>query len=128
SQELRFYNLSGQATGDWRAFFEPLLADPAAGRPLPAAALAPALAAREDWPPHLALFVAFLRLFGHLQEDLNALPRRHLAYYDEAVLGLARRAPAADGVHVVFELARNSAPTLLPPGTALPARTDAKGP
>ncbi len=128
--EIRFYNLSGQPAGDWRAFLEPLLdpsAGPAADRALPAGQLEAALAARRDWPPHLALYLAFLHLYGHLQADLNELPERHLRHYDEAVLGLLRRAPAADAVHVLFELARNAAPVLLPAGTALDAGKDAAG-
>lgn len=121
AEEVRFYSRSGQAVGDWRAFLEPLLADPQTGTALGQAELATAMAERDDWPAHVALFLVFLELFGHLQRDLNELPRRHLRHYYERVLGLAPRAAVADDVHVVFELARNAAPTLLAAGTALDA-------
>jgi hypothetical protein len=112
AEEIRFYNLSGQATGDWRAFLEPL-ADPDSAPPRTL--------------PHLALFLAFLHLFGHLQDDLNELPERHLRHYVEQFLGLRRREPAGDAVHVIFELARNAAPAPLPAGTPLDAGKDAAG-
>jgi len=124
--EIRFYDLTGQATGDWRPFLEPLI-DPATGRVPPTPELEAALAARGDWPPHLVLFLVFLKLFGHLQGDLNELPEKHLRHYFEKELGLRRRDAAGDEVHVIFELARNAAPTLLPAGTLLDAGKDEKG-
>ncbi len=124
--EIRFYDLSGQATGDWRPLLEPLV-DPATGHARPTPELEAALAARGDWPPHLVLFLVFLKLFEHLQDDLNELPDRHLHHYYEKELGLQRREAAGDDVHVVFELARNAASTLLPAGTLLDAGKDEKG-
>lgn len=124
--EIRFYDLSGQATGDWQAFVEPLL-DPATSQVLPTAQLEAILEKRADWPPHLVLFLAYLKLFQNLQGDLNQLTERHLRYYYETELGLQRRAASADDVHVVFELARNGAPTLISAGTLLDAGKDDKG-
>ena len=124
AEEVRFYNRSGQAVGDWRALLEPLLADAAAGTALPAVRLQRAFASRGDWPPHLTLFLVFLELFRHLQDDLNELPRRHLRHYYEQVLALAPKQAVADEVHVLFELARNASPTLLAAGTVLDAGKD----
>src|SRR5262249_26458979 len=80
-----------------------------------------------DWPPHLVLFLAFLKLFQHLQGDLNQLTERHLRYYYEKELGLQRRAAVSDDLHVIFELARNAPPTLLRAGTLLDGGKDDKG-
>lgn len=124
--EIRFYELTGQATGDWRPFLESLI-DPATGRARPAVELEALLDSRSDWPPHLVLFLGFLQLFRHLQDDFNELPDKHLRYYYEKVLGLQRREVVADRVHVIFELARNATPTLLPAGTLLDAGKDEKG-
>jgi hypothetical protein len=124
--EIRFYDLSGQATGDWQAFFE-LLLDPATSQVLPTAPLEAVLEKRADWPPHLVLFLAYLKLFQNLQGDLNQLTERHLRYYYETELGLQLRAASADDVHVVFELARNGAPTLISAGTLLDGGKDDKG-
>jgi hypothetical protein len=124
--EIRFYDLGGQATGDWRPLLE-LLVDPGTG--LMRSELEPErqLALRADWPPHLVLLLAFLKLMRHVQDDLNRLPDRHLLHYYEKVIGLQRRAAIADEVHVVFEPARNAPATLLPAGTVLDAGKDAQG-
>jgi hypothetical protein len=124
--EIRYYDLSGQSTGDWRPLVE-LLLDPATGQVLPTAQLQPLLDGRADWPPHLVLFLAFLNLYQNLQGDLNQLTARHLRYYYQTALGLAPRPAAPDDVHVVFQLARNAVPALLPAGTLLDAGKDANG-
>ncbi len=127
AEEVSFYNRKGLKVGDWRALLEPLLADPVSGTALPLTRLEAAIAKRHDWPPHLALFIVFLKLFRHLQEDLNELPQRHLSHYYEELLALARRDATADDVHVIFELARNAAATRLPTGTLLDAGKDGEG-
>lgn len=123
--EIRFFDLGGQSAGDWRPLLELLVDDQ--GRMRSALAVETQLAARADWPPHLVLLLVFLKLFGHVQDDLHQLPERHLRHYFEKVLGLQRRAAVADEAHVVFELARNAAATLLPAGTLLEAGKDAHG-
>jgi len=119
--EIRFYDLSGQAAGDWSPFLEELL-DSSTGQMQ--RAMDALLATRSNWPPHLVLFVVFLKLFQNLQGDLNQLTAKHLRYYYEQVLGLQRRPAAPDDVHVLFELAKNAAATLLPAGTRLDAGKD----
>jgi hypothetical protein len=124
--EIRFYDLSGQAAGDWRPFLE-LLLNPATGHIRATPDVEALLATRADWPPHLVLFLVFLKLFQNLQGDLNQLTEKHLQYYYEQVLGLERRPAAPDDVHVLFELAKNAVDTRLPLGTRLDAGKDEKG-
>jgi hypothetical protein len=128
--ELRYYDLSGQFTGDWTPFVESLL-DPATAASnrhvLPGEHLDTLLNARTDWPPHLVLFLAFLKQFKNLQDDLNQLTQNHLRYYYQTRLGLQPREAAPDDVHVVFELAKNANPTLLKAGTLLDAGKDVTG-
>ena len=124
--EIRFYDLNGQATGDWRPFLD-LLLDPATGQVLESPRLDTLLDARADWPPHLALFMAFLKLFRNLQDDLNRLPENHLRHYFRNELGLQLRAADRDDVHVIFELAKNAPLTLVPAGALLDAGKDEKG-
>ncbi len=84
----------------------------------------------EDYPghqPHLALFLTFLVLLRHARSRLNEVTSKHLRFYYEKVLRLARNAAVPDRVHVVFELARDAQPTLLPAATALKAGKDANG-
>jgi|GEM_PF-1252553 len=76
---------------------------------------------RDDWPPHQALLLTFLHLFGYLQQDINQLTARHLSYYYERVLQIQKKKAAPDKVHTIFELNKNAAPVLLPSGTLLDA-------
>jgi hypothetical protein len=125
AQEIRFFDLSGQSTGDWSPFFEPLV-DLTTGR-IRTREIETLLNSRADWPPHLVLFLTYLKLFQHLQGDLNQLPEKHLRHYYEKELGLPRRAALSDDAHVIFTLAQNSVSTLLPVGTLLDAGKDAQG-
>jgi hypothetical protein len=76
---------------------------------------------RTDWPPHLALFMAFLKAYGIAQKDLNEMTGRHLKYYYENVLQMKRRPTQPDQVHVIFEPSKNTTLFLLPAGTFLDA-------
>ncbi|MCP5519593.1 MAG: baseplate J/gp47 family protein [Verrucomicrobiales bacterium] len=76
-------------------------------------------------PPHLGLFLAWLRLFRHGQAALNDLVRRHLEFYYRCVLRIAPRAAVPDRAFVVAELAKNAAEMRLPEGTLLHAGKDA---
>ncbi|MEO1069561.1 MAG: hypothetical protein AAFW95_10645, partial [Cyanobacteria bacterium J06638_6] len=125
--QIRFYSLTGQSTGDWQPFLEALAADTSTGHIYDTTTLENLLNSRRDWPPHLALFIVFLKLFQTLQSDLNELPQRHLRHYYEQELNLLRREAQADAVHVIFELARNASPKLIPAGTLLDAGKDSEG-
>lgn len=124
--EVRYYDLSGQSTGDWQALLETLLV-PGTDRMRSTEELQLLLASRSDWSPHLVLFLAFLKLFRHLQDDLNELTRRHLLHYYVKQLGLPFHAPERDSVHAVLELAKNAAATRLPAGTLLDGGKDDAG-
>jgi len=89
---------------------------------------APTLAttqARSDTPPHYALFLAFLKLFGLAQNQLNAFTQRHLDFYYREVLRLVPRPAVPDQVHLTFELARGLSELKVPAGTLADAGTDA---
>lgn len=60
-----------------------------------------------DFPqhsPHYALFIAFIKLFAHEQEALNAYTKKHLDFYYKEVLQLVNKAPEPDSAHLLFEL------------------------
>ncbi len=124
--EVRYFDLAGQSTGDWRPLLEPLLV-PGSDVVRTDDQLQALLASRSDWPPHLVLFLTFLKLFQNLQGDINQLTQKHLLYYYEKYLGLMRRPAANDAAHVLFEPAPNAPATLLPAGTLLDAGKDALG-
>lgn len=84
----------------------------------------------ERWPqhePHMALMLAFFKLFKIAQADLNALTRRHLEFYYQKVLRLAPKPAQPDRVHLLVELAKPAKPHTLAKGTQLKAGKDAGG-
>ena len=89
--------------------------------------LADTLAAYPQHRPHVALFLAFLRLLNYLRRDMNGLTGRHLDFYYRDVLRLVPRGPVADRVHVIFELAKKVAPTLVAKDAGLNAAKDSAG-
>lgn len=77
--------------------------------------------------PHVALFLAFLRLFRHAQDSLNALSKKHLDYFYEKILCLDKRPAVPDDVFLVFELAKGFEESLIEKGTAFLAGKDKNG-
>ena len=77
--------------------------------------------------PHFALFLTFLQLLRHAQEQLNGLTRRHLDYYYQQVLQMHKRPGIPDHVHVLAELAPGVEQMLLPAGSLLNAGSDSQG-
>ena len=94
---------------------------------LPQTQLDAHLAGRSDLPPHVALFLIFLKLYENAQQDLNSLTQKHLDYYYRDILGIKAKPAIPDKAHVVFELARNLTTFRLPEGTLLDAGKDSSG-
>lgn len=118
-EELVYYGPDNTARGDWRAFLKGSDLD----------RLAADLEKPQNFkgPPHLALFLAFLKLLGRSQHHLNGFTRRHLDFYFQQVLQLVRRGPQPDRVWVLFELDRRASTALVPAGTRLDAGERADG-
>lgn len=76
---------------------------------------------------HHGLLLAFVKLFGILQLDLNEFTRKHLEYYYSVVLQVHPAAAVPDAAHIVFEPAKNVTNHLIRKGTALNAGKDGKG-
>ncbi|AUD04885.1 baseplate J/gp47 family protein [Spirosoma pollinicola] len=127
AREIRYYNIRNQSEGDWTPFFDEFLRDAATGDMLPQTQLDAHLAGRSDLPPHMALFLIFLKLYENAQQDLNSLTQKHLDYYYRDILGIKAKPAIPDKAHVVFELARNLTTFRLPEGTLLDAGKDSNG-
>ncbi len=116
---ISYYDLadSNQAIGDWDDFF------------VEKEDVAALLAESEDETkePHLALFVAFLKLLEFPQESLNGIPKRHLDFYFSEILKLSKRAFTPDSVHLIFELAKTANSELVEEKSRLKAGKDASG-
>ena len=79
--------------------------------------------------PHVALFVAFAKLFSAAQASLNAVASRRTDFYFSQILRELPRPAAADTVHVAFTAAseRDPAAVVVPAGTLLSAGKDTEG-
>lgn len=77
--------------------------------------------------PHFGLLLAFLQVFGHVQDHANTLTQRHLDFYYREVLQLEPKDAVADTVHVLFELAKDVSTHLVSAGTVLKAGKDNTG-
>jgi hypothetical protein len=127
AKELRYYNLHNSVEGDWSAFLSPdlnldevvtFLRDPDA---------APPHKAQRFRQPHFVLFLTFLQLLRHAQQQMNTLTQRHLDFYYQQVLRMSKQLAVSDQVNVVIELAAGVDQTLLPAGTRVQAGTDSLG-
>jgi hypothetical protein len=74
---------------------------------------------RAHHQPHIALFLAFLQLFRHLQDQINGLTATHLDYFYRDILQLQQRAEIPDQAHLVFQLALGIYQQQLNKGTLL---------
>lgn len=86
--------------------------------------------ATENYPqhqPHMALFIAFSKLFSYAQKELNGLTRKHLEFYYRDVLRLKERQANPDAVYLIYELAKEATEYDLKKATELTAGKDAKG-
>lgn len=124
SEQIRYYNSSNLPQGDWKLFLHDLtdgneiLEDPE---------IDALYKAQKDCPPHLALLLAFLKVYPFIQEDINKLTARRLNFYYEDALKILRRPAVGDQVHIIFELSKNAAPVKLIQGTTLTAGTTSDG-
>ena len=82
---------------------------------------------KPDHPPHTALYIAFLKLFEVVRDDLNGFTERHLDHYYRRVLKLREREAVPDTAHLVFTLAKQAEDFELAAGTLLRAGKDAAG-
>ncbi len=89
------------------------------------AALEPSLGSGTH-PPHVALVMAFARVFAHAQDRLNAVPQRIAAFYQEQVLRDAPRGAAPDQVLLAVVPRRGARPQIAQ-GMLIPAGKDAHG-
>lgn len=82
---------------------------------------------KDDHRPDAALFIAFLELFKHAQDQLNTITEQHLNFYYYDVLQMRERSYRADQVNLYFELAQHIDTHFVKKGTLLNAGVDAEG-
>ncbi len=84
----------------------------------------------ENYPyhePHVSLIISFIKLFKHVQGDINEISTRHLDYYFKGVLKQSKRKPTPDRVHIYFDLAEHVESAQIQTGTLLNSGVDEEG-
>ena len=56
------------------------------------------------YEPHLGVVKSFLQLYTHLQDKINLIPKRHLDFYYQQILGQLPSLQKVDRVHLVLTL------------------------
>lgn len=86
-----------------------------------------ALSEAGDMPPHMALMMAFLKMFEVQQNNLNTLTERHLQFYYKDILGFKPREGENGKATVFFEPVKNAPEAFIPQGTLFDAGNDGNG-
>ncbi|HEY2348328.1 MAG TPA: hypothetical protein VGH64_04905 [Puia sp.] len=84
----------------------------------------------EDFPnhaPHYALFLSFVKLFRHAQDQLNNYTQRHLDFYYKDILRLVNKKSEPDSAHLLFELQKPVQKHLLTKNTLFKGGKDITG-
>ncbi len=77
--------------------------------------------------PHLALLFSFLKLFSHLQTDLNGFSRKHLDFFYKDVLKLRPADATADHAYIIFSIQKQLTEYRLPAGLQVKDGKDLNG-
>ncbi len=86
-----------------------------------------ALSEAGDVPPHLALTMAFLKMYEVEQANLNTLTEKHLQFYYKDILGFKPHEGENGKATVFFEPVKNAAAVFIPKGTLFDAGKDNNG-
>src|SRR4026207_1789832 len=123
AKSLKFQQSKEKTPSDWTPFFEDAerylqhLFDAMRKEKPPSS----------DCPPHLALFLAFLKLYGYTQSQLNELTSAHLNFFYSKILGENRKKAIPGRVYVFPELQKNVERYQLHEGEKLSAGKDKTG-
>jgi len=77
--------------------------------------------------PHIALFIAFIKMYEHAQNDINKFTGRHLEYYYKDILHFENIAEVPDKVNLSFTLQDGVDTYKIPKNTGLYAGQDKNG-
>lgn len=78
--------------------------------------------------PAATLLIAFLKIYGSVQDDINGFAQRHVEFYYRDCLGLREAPGEPDSLHLVCRREARAEPEfLLPAGAAFDAGKDSAG-
>jgi len=127
AKELKYYNTTNREAGDWSGFLGPVIDLDKVAVFMDSPAKFTPVEARQFFRPHFVLFLTFLKLIGHAQQQLNTLTRRHLEFYYQQALRMSKKSAVPDQVNILFAPADDVSQVLLPTGTLLSAGPDSQG-
>ncbi|KAF0236159.1 MAG: hypothetical protein FD181_2974 [Prolixibacteraceae bacterium] len=110
AEEIIYFNLNNSEDGNWKDFFDKKPDE-----------------SSQYNSPHFALFIAFLKIFKHAQDEMNKITKKHLAFYYRDVLHLTEKPAVPGQVYLIFELAKHISSTLLEKNTQFKAGKDGLG-
>ena len=110
AEEIAYFGLKDSDNGIWKEFFDKKLDE-----------------SSQYNSPHFALFIAFLKIFKHAQDEMNKITKKHLDFYYRDVLHLTEKPAVPDQVYLIFELAKHVSSTLLKKYTQFKAGKDELG-
>ena len=116
---VRYYNELNIEDSSWTSFFEELTENKLLHLEL--------LEQDGTTSPHLALFLAFLKLFGIAQDNLNKVTQTHLDFYYKTILQLKNNPAEPDKVTVFFEPEKSVTQVKVDKDTVLNAGKDPTG-
>jgi Baseplate J-like protein len=127
SNFVKYINEQNSEDGKWTEFFDNLYVKDATGLKTTVLKTVEDLEKESQTSPHLALFIAFLKLFGIAQDNQNTLTKRHLDFYYQTFLQLRKLKETPDRVAIFFDPEKNTDQVKVPEGTLLPAGKDKTG-
>ncbi len=110
AEEIAYYKPDNSVDGNWKDFFDKTIDENS-----------------QYNSPHFALFMAFLKIFKHAQDEMNKITKKHLDFYYRDVLHLSEKPAVPDQVYLIFELAKHVSSTLLKKNTEFKAGKDDLG-
>ncbi|MFT4156080.1 hypothetical protein [Parafilimonas sp.] len=122
SRQINYFNVNDEVDGDWSDFFNYFVDATYDEITLSSDAITSAISQKNDFDPHFALLLTFIKLFSHLQDDINTISKRRLDFYLTKVLQLQQKAAVPDKVNLILELAKNLPNHLVPAGTQFKAK------
>lgn len=110
SKNVLFFDTSDDQfpSGNWEAFFK---------NNVELEELLEEYQENNNLTPHLTLFICFLKLLDLSKSRFNAITQRHLDFYYEDILQIAKLEEETDKVYLLFELAKNIEQTEIPVGS-----------
>jgi len=120
SKSVLFFDASDDRSpaGNWEAFFK---------NDTELEMLLEEYGEKDNLTPHLTLFICFLKLLDLSKNRLNNITQRHLDFYYEDILQIAKLEEEADKVYLLFELAKNIENTEIPAGSEFDGGKDNLG-